>query len=731
MIEHVSPDGAELFKLIATYLSPEDQALVRKGYEVARREHGEDIRKSGELYITHPLTIAYYLAEYGLDAATLVAALLHDVAEDTPASIPQIRKMFGHEVAQLVDGLTKFEAAADVVGKNGEPGLTRREQQNATLHKLFEYMVNDIRVGIIKIFDRLHNMRTISVMPFDSQKRKAQETLAVYAPLANRLGLWDVKNELQTISLSIIDREAFETIHRKLQQLIYQQQADYSRISNELSAYLTGQGVRVMDIFPSPRNIYSIYNEAPPNGHKNHYTIDSILRLVVVLKKPVTCYEAMGYTHQLWRPVPQMIDDYIAAPRDNLYKSLHTTVMYRRQQRLKVRFRTVTMNTLSEIGVLAKWLSVGSPKWSPEIDRDEIEAHMQGVIAGIRENINLDPQDSELAVQGVMEDVFRTQIVVFTPLGDAKQLPAEATPLDFAYTIHTEVGAQCRTALVNGQPYPLNKALHDGDVVHIQKRGNAPQRVWLDENLGYLTTNRARGQARRWFKRIAEEAALKEGRQLLNSELRMLGLGHRPHQEIVDLFGYSAPEQLYYALGRAELLPTVLATRVLVDRWNKGKLRRVGTPVRSEDGEMFVITNADERELRLCRTCNPRPGDVILGFVRADKGVTIHREGCHTIPTDPYTDRMMKLGWGEEGSRKVRLITVEIDVFDRAGLMFEITELIKGEGMNMSEVYAKTSGGDAVIKLILEAASPRQLVRVLHRIQALVNVHGVRCVNMV
>jgi GTP pyrophosphokinase len=731
MVEYVSPDGSELFNLIATFLSPEEQDFVRKGYEYAREEHGDVRRKSGEPYITHPLTIAYYLAEYGLDAATLVAALLHDVAEDTPTSIPDIRDMFGHEVAQLVDGLTKFEAAADVVGQNGEPGLTRQEQQNATLHKLFGYMVNDIRVGIIKIFDRLHNMRTIEVMSPESQERNARETLAVYAPLANRLGLWGVKNELQMISLAIMDKAAFQAISRQLQQLIYQQQADYSRISNELSAYLTGQGVQVMDIFPYPRNIYSIYKDAQPNGHKQHFSIDSILRLVVVLKNPSTCYLALGYTHQLWRPVPQMIDDYIAAPRDNLYKSLHTTVMYRRQQRLKVRFRTVTMNTLSEIGVLAKWLSVGNPLWSPEIDRDEIEAHMQGVIAGIRENINLDPQNPELAVQGVVEDVFRAQIVVFTPMGDAKQLPAEATPLDFAYTIHTEVGAQCRAAIVNGQPYPLNKALRDGDVVHIQKRGNAPQRVWLDENLGFLTTNRARSQARRWFKRILEEAALKEGRQILNAELQMLGLGHRPHEEIADLFGFAEVELLYHALGRAELLPTVLATRVLVDLWNKGPLRSVGTPVRSEDGEMFVISSAGERELRLCRTCTPRPGDIILGFVRADKGVTVHREGCHTIPNDPFTHRMMKLNWGEEGSRKVRLVTVEIDVFDRAGLMFEITELIQGEGMNMSEVYAKTSSGDAIIRLMLEAASPRQLVRVLHRIQALVNVYAVRCIDMV
>ncbi len=517
MKDTIAPDGAAFFDLISTYLGPDESAIVREAFEVARDEHGGELRQSGEPFFTHPLTIAYYLAQYQMDAPTLVAALLHDVVEDTRVSVDEITERFGQEVGRLVDGLTKFEAVADDAAVET---LSKEEVRDATLHKLFGVMTDDVRVGIIKIFDRLHNMRTIKATPPATQKRKADETLAVYAPLANRLGIWEVKNDLEALSLEVLDSNAYHIIRQKLEQLRHKHQTPFARVNHQIAEKLTAAGIEIADIKLCPENIYSIYQSSRGNGRQgSRLKVDPILRLVVVLKDIPSCYLALGELHQMWRPVPGTFDDYIASPRDNLYRALHTTVVRNNGERIKVRFRTVAMDVLSEIGVMARWVRLGMPLWSSEI-ADRVDA----LVANISETINLEPQDPRVGVQGVVQDVFRDQIIVYTPAGDVKELPQGATPLDFAYMIHSEVGDQCRVALVNDQQTPLNQPLQSGDRVYIVKRGDGPQRIWLDEDLGYLTTSRARAHVRRWFRRLSEEAAITEGRRLLENELWMLGM---------------------------------------------------------------------------------------------------------------------------------------------------------------------------------------------------------------
>ncbi len=727
MSHYITPEGDEFFRLIATYLNRDEQLLVRRAFEFACDQHRDVRRRSGEPYITHPLTIAFYLAEYGLDAVTLMAALLHDVVEDTSFSIKQMEELFGAEVAQLVDGLTKFEAATD---KGSLDATSPEAVRSATLHKLFGFMVNDIRVGIIKIFDRLHNMRTIGSNSVDSQRRNSTETLDVYAPLAHRLGIWAVKNELELLSLERLYPDQFRSLQLQLEQVHYQQQMDYSEISRELAAHLTSRDIQIVDIFPSRENPLAGLRDLRKARPRRDFRPDSTLRLVILLKDIPSCYLALGYVHSLWRPVRKSFDDYIASPLDNLYQSLHTTVIHPRRP-LKLHLRTLTMNTLSEIGVLAKWLTIGMPMWSSEIDMQEIDRHVEGIIAGIRDNINAEPHDPGLGVQGVMENVLGGQIRVITPKGDYWQLPRGATPVDFAYAIHTEVGAQCRGALVNDHSFPLNRELEDGDRVRVLLRGNGPKRVWLDEDLGYLTTSRAKVQVRRWFRRLSDDAAVREGKQLLDDELRMLGLEHRSHAAIADLFGLARPEFLYHGLGKAELLPTAVATRILVDGWQHGPSHSIGVPVRSEEGEQFIITNAAGKQVRICRTCTPRPGDNILGFMRTDRQLTVHKESCHILPADPFSDRTLKLGWGEEGLLEARPVKIQIDGFDRSGLLQEITGLVSEEYINMPEVHAVTHEGEAMITLIMDVTGPRQLVRVLHRIHALENVYAVTCLDMV
>ena len=716
---HISADGEAFFDLVDSYLEPEERQYVRHAFALARQEHGDERRKSGELFFTHPLTVAYYLAEYQLDSATLVAALLHDIAEDTRVSVAEIAEQFGDEVGRLVDGLTKFKAVADDAASEE---IAKEVVQNATLHKLFGVMTDDVRVGLIKLFDRLHNMRTIEATPPETQRRKAEETLAVYAPLANRLGMWELKNDLESLSLEVLDPEAYQAIQQQLEQLRHQHQAVFDQVSHQIAEQLTKSDLRIVDISLCPENVYSVYQASQKNGQHGHFKIDATLRLVIVLEDVASCYLALGELHQLWRPVPGTFDDYIAAPRENLYRALHTTLIHNNGQRIKVRFRTMAMNLLSEIGVLARWARIGTLLWSREIaERVDI------LVNSIRENINLEPHDPGLGVQSVVEDVFHDQIVVFTPAGDVKELPQGATPLDFAYMIHSEVGAQCRVALVNDQPVPLNASLQDGDRVKIIKRGHAPQRVWLDEDLGYLTTARARAHVRRWFRRLPLKVAIEEGKQLLEKELEMLGLGNYPHEKIAPLTGNEEARDVYHALGRAELLPTSLATNILRETWDEGTHRNVGSVVYSDEGKRFIIINAGGRPLRFCRSCQPRPDDNIIGFVRADRTVTVHRDTCPRLPLDPFSARTLKLSWGSEETCEVRLFKVRINGYDRAGLLFEISELLQSEQINMPFVQAQTADGHAKVILGMEVFSPRQLVRVLHRIRALVNVYSVVC----
>jgi GTP pyrophosphokinase len=716
---YVSPDGGEFFKLVDTYLDRDDRQRVHAAFDLARQEHGEVRRKSGELFFTHPLTVAYYLAEYHLDASALMAALLHDVAEDTVVSVDEISARFGPDIARLVDGVTKLKeiAAGVALEYHGSP----EEIQIASLHKMFGAMTVDMRVVLIKLFDRLHNMRTIQALPVDKQIHKATETLTVYAPLANRLGIWRLKTILEALSLRVLDNDAYRITKEELARQFLGQQGIYAVIEERIYDYLKKWDVFPVDVVPLPESIYTVYKSLPPDSI-SYDSVENPLRVLVLLKDVVSCYKGLGRLHQKWRPIPGKFDDYIALPRENLYRALHTTVIFSGGQPLRVRFRTETMEVLSEIGVLAKWVYAGTPMWHKGV-AEQVDA----LLAHVSETISLEEQDFRQAVEGIVEDVFRQQVMVYTPRGDIVELPLGATPVDFAYSIHTEVGNQCQMAYVNEKPYPLNKPLSDGDQVRIVKSGWArPQRTWLDEDLGYLATSRARSQVRRWFRRLPENQVIGEGRKLLRDEMKMLDLLEWSSQEIAEHLGFDQPKDLYICLGRAELLPTTVATRILALDWHQEPTRNIGSFVRTDAGQQFLITDAGGRELRLCRACNARPGDRIVGFLRSDGGATVHREGCYALRPDPMADRTIKLNWRKQGAREVRTVTVQIDVYDRTGLLFEIAE-----DVNIMSIHTPPSQGIGLVRVIIdmEIASPRQLVRILHRANALVNVYAVCCIR--
>lgn len=721
---YVGQEGLEFFDLIHNYLPQEDQIRVRKAFDLARRVHGDQRRRSGEPFFTHPLTVAYYMARFQLDAPALMAALLHDVAEDTYVTLEEIEEKFGSEVMKLVAGVTKLkEVSAEFY--NGHQ-LTPEEIQDASLHKMFEAMIHDIRVVLIKLFDRYHNMRTIGAMPQEKQEKKARETLSVYAPLANRLGIWWLKSELEAMCFQVLDREFFDTVNQKLDGLIHRRQAIYGQISEQILKLFVDNNVKIIDVKPSDHSISSVYKSMVARSKTGDIdNIDFPLRFTILLEDEPSCYLGLWLIHKTWPPVPKQFDDYIAAPRENLYRALHTTVIHSGGEAIKIRFRSLAMNEVSEIGVLARWVYAGSPLWTKGVEK-QVEA----LLADIFRSINLESQTVSSAVQGVVEDLFSDQISVFSPKGDAFTLPKGATAIDFAYIIHTEVGNQCQYAYVNDEPYPLNKPLNDGDRVRIGKSGWARvQRTWLDEDLGFLKTSRAKIQVRRWFRRISKKTALKEGRELLQGELTLIGMGSYSPKEVAKIFELENPDLLYYALGRAEILPTEVAIKVLQKDWYDEPGRHVGQTVYS-DGQEYVITNTSETDLRLCKACRPRPGDIIIGFLRAGGGVTVHKEGCYALRPDRQGGSQLKLSWSREGSSyRVRKFTIQVDVFDRSGLIYDLSELLSSEEINISTINtpAGNETGRLHVVLTIEVSSPRQLVRILHRAQTLINVYAVQC----
>ena len=722
MQETIATTPDQFFECIDAYLDPADRLQVRKAFEFARQQHGDQIRKSGEPFFIHPLTVAYYLAEFHLDANALSAALLHDVAEDVSVPIADIERRFGREVAFLVDGVTKLKDVSIGVAKGRQ--LSRQEIQDLSTQKLFREMVNDVRVVIIKLFDRLHNMRTIEHMPVSGQQRKARETLYVFAPMANRLGIWKLKSELEALSLEVLNCRAYQIICDSLENLRASQQEMFHLVSGQIFTRLLEANLDVRRVALAPENIYTVYQDLTSVGAAYH-DVDKTLRLVILLSDWLSCYTALGHIHQLWQAVPDRFDDYISVPRDNLYRSLHTTVIHDSGQHIKIRLRTEAMDKVSQIGVLARWFYADTPLWDKGV-AERIEA----LSDNIRETITADFQDPGAVVKMVVEDVFAEQIRVYTPRGDAIELAHGATPIDFAYSIHTELGDQCQAAKVNEILSSLNRVLRNGDQVQIIKGVRAePQREWLDEDLGYLGTNYARSRARRWFRRLPEDKALAQGKQLLQAELRMLGLPRHSHKAVAKSFDYESIKELYHTIGRAELLPTVMATRVLDEKWSEEPVRNLDNVVAGPSGEQYVITNANNRRLRLCSTCEPRPRDTIIGYLRKNGGVTVHQEGCHSLRANRTAGRLMKLGWGEATQRKARLITIQVDVYDRPGLLFDITKPMQDDNINIPFICTPSTPHEGEVRIVmsLEVERARQAVRILHQIRALVNVYSVRC----
>lgn len=726
--------------------SPADRELIMRAYRVAEKAHEGQKRASGEPYVNHCIAVANILAELRVPPNVVAAGLLHDTVEDTDITIVEIQRDFGDEIALLVDGVTKLtqlprvsrgdqhaekeaedEEARLIAEKRGLPDpeveaakLERSRKYDLvseTLRKTFLAMGEDVNVVLIKLADRLHNMRTLGYMPERKRLRIAKETLDIFAPLANRLGIWQIKWELEDLAFRYVNPDVYKEIAENLEIRRSQREQEMAEIKSVLHKYLYDSNI-IAEISARPKHIYSIYKKMM----RKEIPFDMIydIRGVRILVPSIPeCYSALGVIHTHWRPIPGEFDDYIAVPKDNFYRSLHTAVVYDEGKTLEVQIRTPEMNRNAEYGIAAHW------RYKEDASQDE---DYEKRILWIRSLMEWrqDVDDAREFMDSMRTDVFQDRVYVFTPKGDIIDLPAGSTPIDFAYHIHTDIGHRCRGGKVNGKLVSLDYALKTGDKVEVltAKRGG-PSRDWLNPNLGLVKTQRARSKIRQWFKRQAREKNISHGKTIIEKELRRLGLIELNLDRLAKEFSFRNVDQLYEAIGCGDMPLGRLVNHITIsDKDEQAEeyeliSQEPFTPPQVSDDTVSVL-GLRGLLTNMARCCNPAPGDAIVGYITRGRGATIHRQDCPNILRVQDRERLVRVSWGEP--KHTYPIPVRIKAYDRNGLMKDVSTLISDEGINMTGVNVGVSKNQAIFDLTLEVKDIAELSRVLDRLENLPNV---------
>jgi guanosine-3',5'-bis(diphosphate) 3'-pyrophosphohydrolase len=684
--------------------------LLRRAYAVAREAHEGQKRASGEPYIDHPVAVAGLLLDLRLDAASIGAALLHDVVEDTSVTKEQVEQAFGREVAHLVDGVTKLTALE---------AQTKEDAQVGTYRKMFIAMADDPRVVLVKLADRLHNMRTISVMKPESQARTARETLDIYAPLAHRLGIWQIKWELEDKSFAILNPDKYQEISRQLALRRDARERIIQRVIARLHQALDKEGITA-EITGRPKHIYSIYRKMERKGVSLDQIYDQ-LAVRVIVNTVGECYQVLGIVHAIWPPVPGEFDDYIAMPKESMYRSLHTTVLIPGGQPCEIQIRTQEMHEVSEHGIAAHW------RYKEGFGRSD--ASFEAKLAWLRGLIEWrrDLTDAREFVESLKSDVLEEQVYVFTPKGKIIDLPVGSTPVDFAYRIHTQVGHSCAGAKVNNRMVPLDYQLHSGEIVQVMTSKNArgPSRDWLN----FVQTSGARNHIRRYFKRLHRDENEAAGRDLLEKELKRLGM-NVPFEEIAQIAGVKSIEDLFAQIGSGDTTARTVAQKILSQRAKVedaalANIPQVAPqPERKTDPKGISVRGVDDVLTRLAKCCNPVIGEPIVGFVTRGKGITVHRADCRQVINERDRARLVEVTWGEASPQQGYPVHVRIEAWDRVGLWRDISGAVADAGINIQEVQqVPTRKPDRAIlmtKLLIQSIS--QLSTILDKLNRLPDV---------
>jgi guanosine-3',5'-bis(diphosphate) 3'-pyrophosphohydrolase len=645
--------------------------------------------------------------------------------EDTPVTLEMIRKDFGEEVASLVDGVTKLTQLPRVTRDDGrgqpvDEDARRKALDVETLRKIFFAMGDDVRVVVIKLADRLHNMRTLDVLPPERRKAIAQETLELFAPLANRLGIWQMKWELEDLAFHYVNPTKYKEIAAKLEERRSDREAMMKTIVENLRQELAAAGVKA-EVTGRPKHIYSIYRKMVRKGVPFE-SVHDVRAVRIVVKDIPACYVALGVIHNHWVPLPKEFDDYVASPKDNFYQSLHTAVVYDDGKTLEVQIRTPEMHMNAELGIAAHW------RYKEEgSKRDESFERRVLWLRSLMDWRQEVPDAGEF-LDGMKSDVFEDRVYAFTPKGDVIDMPAGSTPIDFAYHVHTEIGHHCRGARVNGKMVSLEYRLRTGDQVEIvTTRSGGPSRDWLNPHLGLVKSQRALSKIRQWFKHQDLEQKVAIGREILERELHRLGAEDVTLESLAKQAGFSTTNDFLAAIGAGDVSPARIVSKLLETEQNGLQVTPAGgAPSAATTGEINV-TGLRGMLTNIARCCKPVPGDPIVGYITRGQGATIHRTDCKNILRIPDKERLVRVSWG----RIVRTYPVEVRIsaFDREGLLRDVSSVITEDHISMRQVSVNTKAHQATIDMLMEVTDLGQLSRVLNRIEALPNVLEARRVR--
>lgn len=709
----------DIVEKVKSYHPAADVELINKAYVYSAKMHEGQLRKSGDPYFIHPVSVAHIIADMRLDAASICAALLHDVVEDTEATNEELVELFGEEVAFLVDGVTKL----------GKVNFTSKEDQQAeSFRKMLVAMARDIRVLLVKLADRLDNMRTLQHMKPDSQERIAQETLDIYAPLAGRLGIYWLKSELEDLSLRYLHPEVFAELTRKTKKLARDRDKYINDVTKRLKAMLIERGFAV-EVGGRIKHRYSIWRKMRQNNCEFEQIHDYVA-FRVIMETVADCYAALGVVHSQWTPIPGRFKDYVALPKPNMYQSLHTTVIGPGQRRIEVQIRTQDMHRTAEYGIAAHW------KYKERTGG--LDAKDAAQFAWLRQLMEFQQEVSDPAefLDSVKVDLFSDEVYVFTPKGELKVFPRGATPVDFAYAIHSEVGQHCAGARVNGAIVPLRYKLHNGDTVEIiTSPQQQPSKDWLD----FVATGRARSRIRAFIRAEERKSAIKLGRELLErafhkkdtSFSRWIKKPGEP-ERVAEYFKVQTTDELFALIGYGRLSATEVYEVAVPSQHSAEReslrpsfFEKTVRKVTGKDGNQGIrIDDADDVLVRFAKCCNPLPGDAITGWITRGRGVTVHRRACaKSLELDP--ERRIDVSWSD--SVKVqRPVQLRISTADRPGILANVSSVFTDSGVNITEANCRVGVDGAAVNLfqftVSDVAKLRALMRKISQIEGVYEV---------
>lgn len=724
--------GPGVIRLVSQYMSAEHVAFVQKALDYATEAHKEQFRKSGEPYIIHPIQVAGILAELHMDPHTVATGFLHDVVEDTPITLADLTRDFGSDVAMLVDGVTKL----------GKIKYKSHEEQLAENHrKMLIAMAQDLRVIMVKLADRLHNMRTLKHLREDKQRRIAKETLEIYAPLAHRLGISRIKWELEDTALRYLNPQQYYRIVHLMQTKRDEREAYVAETVEEIRVATEELDIYA-EIYGRPKHIYSIYRKMVDQKKKFEEIYD-LLAIRVIVDTIKDCYAVLGTIHTKWKPMPGRFKDYIAMPKANMYQSLHTTVIGPKGNPVEIQIRTHEMHEIAEFGVAAHWAYKEGKTDKVKPDK------MTNQISWFREILELQDEsyDASEFMEGVKGDIFSDKVYVFTPKGDVTELPQGSGPLDFAYSIHTDVGNKTTGAKVNGKMVQLDYKLKNGDIVEILTSPNSfgPSRDWAK----LVATSKAKNKIKRFFKAQDREENVQKGHDAVYKTLQEMEFLPKDYMnknkmaELLERFNYQSEDDLYAAVGYGEVSPTTVANRLTEEERRLQKEEKekqkvqdlMNQPPTKKEERMkvrhdggIVIEGADNLLIRISRCCNPVPGDDIVGYITKGRGISIHRRDCPNVQTENAQKRLIEVEW-EDTSNNSKEYDADLEIYgyDRSGLLNDVLQTVNAMTKRLQSVEAKSNKDKmATIRITVDIQNLTHLKQIVDKIKQIPEVYSVR-----